>query len=139
MTLKAWGRFHVSSALDVYRLLQTPPYQHPARHHWDELLTLEAPFWGSLMDHAPSVAYLVTRGYRVWSWDDHGVVLSSRELEPPHGVHYRGWNFFFHEAEDDPTQPNPSLPITLLDRPHENVGEAVTPPAAHARAAGRRS
>ena len=138
MTLKAWGRFPASSALDIYRLLTSPPHDGASLEQWYHLHTLEPPFWGSLMDHAGNVAYLVTRGYRVWSWDDHGVVLSSTALEPPHGIHYRSWDFFFHDHEEDPTQPNPALPITLLDDIGEHPDESMTPTAAPPRAASRR-
>jgi hypothetical protein len=106
VTLKAWGTERVSSALEVFLILQTPPANPLRRDLWQELPTIEPPFWGSLMHQAPSVRCLVARGYRVWSWDDDGAVLSRGDAgEPLEGLQYRTWAYLRHEHEDAPTHP----------------------------------
>jgi hypothetical protein len=119
MTLKAWGHADVSCALDVYNLLTAPPADHD---RWRELLTLEPPFWGAIMDYACAVAYLIGRGNRVWSWDAEGVVLSDAAHVPPHGVRYRHWNHYFHEREDEPTQPYPRPSADPTAEDHQQPG-----------------
>jgi hypothetical protein len=117
MTLKAWGHTRVSSALEVFAILTAPP-DHPEYHAlWQQLLAIEPPFWGSLMEHAPAIACLRTRAYRVWSWDDHGAVLSPESLSPPLGVRYRTWDFLRHERDDPPTDPR-RRPLSASTRIH---------------------
>jgi hypothetical protein len=120
MTVPAWGHTRVSSALEVFTVLTNPPTDPGYRARWEELLTIEPPFWGSLMQHAHPLSGLNARSYRLWSWDDHGVVLSLDTLEPPLGVRYRTWDFLRHELDDPPTHPHaPSL--SVLRRIHADT------------------
>ena len=105
MTVKPWGYERVSTALEVYDVLTSPPRDSGHHSFWLQLLEFEPPFWGSLLDHAPAVAELIAHGYRVWSWDDHGAVLSPSHAEPPQGVRYRTWSYLLQEHDDSPTQP----------------------------------
>jgi hypothetical protein len=106
VTVKAWGPERVSSALEVFLILQAPPADRLQRDLWQQLLAIEPPFWGSSIHQAASVRRLVARGYRVWSWDDHGAVLFPGDAcEPPDGVQYRTWAYLRHEHDDPPTHP----------------------------------
>lgn len=108
MTLKLWGPREVSSALEVFLVLVSPPADPQERAEWKDLLTIGPPFWGSLIETAPAVAALHARRYVVWSWDDHGVVLSPADAEPPRGLRYRTRDALRHEQDDPPTHPRPS-------------------------------
>jgi hypothetical protein len=116
MTRKAWGHTQVSSALEVYNLLASG---HADVEHWQTLLTIEPPTWGAVPEHAPRIAYLISRGFRVWSWDDHGVALSSSARPPPHDLHYRCWDFYFDANEEEPTQPTGRKPVGVADANEE--------------------
>jgi hypothetical protein len=89
--MQRWGRRHVSSALEVYLVLSSPPSNPRDRSDWKDLFWIEPPVWGGAGAQR-GVLDLAARGYHVWTWDDHGVVLSDLNVLPPATVRYRPWN-----------------------------------------------
>jgi hypothetical protein len=88
--MQRWGRRHVSSALEVYLVLSSPPSDPHALSDWKDLLSIEPPIWGGAVARKSALT-LAARGHRVWSWDDCGVVFSDSDVLPPHTVRYRPW------------------------------------------------
>jgi hypothetical protein len=89
--MRRWGSAHVSSALEVYFLLRTPPTDGDLRGCWRELLAIEPPCWGTVETHRRAEG-LKARGLRVWTWDDYAVVVSLAAVMPPAALHYRSWH-----------------------------------------------
>jgi hypothetical protein len=89
--MQRWGHRHVSSALEVYLVLSSPPTNHRDRSDWKDLLWIEPPIWGYAGARRGALT-IAARGYHVWTWDDHGVVFSDLNVLPPAAVRYRPWN-----------------------------------------------
>lgn len=89
--MQRWGRRHVSSALEVYLVLSSPPPDPHDLSDWKDLLSIEPPIWGGAVARRCALT-LAARGYRVWSWDDRGVVFSEFEAWPPRTVAYLPWD-----------------------------------------------
>jgi hypothetical protein len=89
--MQAWGHTHVSSAREVYLVLSRPPSDARGHWLWRNLLSIEPPIWGCAAARGAALA-LASCGYRVWSWDDHGVVFSDFESQPPRSLRYRSWH-----------------------------------------------
>jgi DNA topoisomerase-3 len=127
MTVQTWGHTSVSSALEVFNILTSPPADPGYRARWQELLSVEPPFWGSLLEHGAVLGWLFDRAYRLWSWDDHGAVLSPRDLSPPLGVQYRTWDFLRHELDELPTRPRLQS-VCVYTRIHDDTENLVATP-----------
>jgi hypothetical protein len=86
-----WGSAHVSSALEVYFLLRTPPADGDLRGCWRDLQVIEPPCWGTVETHRRAEGRNA-RGLHVWTWDDYAVVISLAAILPPAALHYRPWH-----------------------------------------------
>jgi hypothetical protein len=119
--MQRWGHRHVSSALEVYLVLSSPPSDPRDRSDWKDLLSIEPPIWGcpSARRWALTVA---ARGYRVWSWDDRGVVFSDLDVLPPRTLRYRPWKRALPPSGLSPITP----PVSSLNA-HDAVGQPNSP------------
>ncbi len=88
--MQAWGHTHVSSALEVYLVLSSPPPDTRGQWLWRNLLSIEPPVWGCAAARGCALS-LAARGVRVWSWDDHGVVYADYDALPPATLRYDPW------------------------------------------------
>ena len=89
--MKPWGRLGVTSALEVYLVLSRPPSEPSERALWQNQVAIEPPVWGCAAAHGAAQS-IARRGYRIWSWDDRGVVVSEFEAWPPRTVAYLPWD-----------------------------------------------
>ena len=89
--MKPWGRLGVTSALEVYLVLSRAPSDPNERALWQNQVSIEPPVWGCAAAH-DAARSIAERGYRVWSWDDRGVVFSEFEAWPPRTVAYLPWD-----------------------------------------------
>jgi hypothetical protein len=101
--MQRWGHAHVSSALEVYRVLSCRPLDADERALWHGLLSIEPPVWGS-PDPRRLARLLAGRGYRLWSWDDHGVALSDAGNLPPATLRYLAWSDVVHADSRTPVR-----------------------------------
>jgi len=89
--MQPWGCRFVSSAYEVYLLLSRLPVDDKDANRRDDLLSIEPPVWGS--DAArESARVLAACGYRVWSWDELGIVYSYPRSLPPRSLRYLPWS-----------------------------------------------
>jgi hypothetical protein len=88
--MQRWGHKQVSSAREVYILLSDPPSEPRDQGLLQNLLSIEPPIWGCAGARGAACA-LAACGFRVWSWDDHGVVFSDVESIPPRNLRYWPW------------------------------------------------
>ena len=88
--MQLWGHTHVSSAHEVYLVLSRAASSLEDSKAWEDLLCIEPPIWGSAAAHA-SAMLLAAIGYRVWSWDELGIVYSYPDAVPPRSLRYLSW------------------------------------------------
>jgi hypothetical protein len=88
--IQPWGYTFVSSAYEVYLLLSRLPVDAQDANRRDDLLSIEPPVWGSDTAHE-SARVVAASGYRVWSWDELGIVYSYPRSLPPSTLRYLPW------------------------------------------------
>jgi len=120
--MQRWGRRHVSSALEVYLVLSSPPPDPHDLSDWKDLLSIEPPIWGGAVARRCALT-LAARGYRVWSWDDRGVVFSDSDVLAPCTVRYRPWK----RALLPPSGLSPIPPPVCSSKTRDAIGPPNSP------------
>ena len=114
--MQRWGHKHVSSAREVYLLLSSPPSDPPDLGLWQNILSIEPPIWGCPGARGAACA-LAACGFRVWSWDDHGVVFSDLESPTPRSLRYWPWYRLALPRPEVENAPSLSSPATASSFP----------------------
>jgi hypothetical protein len=89
--MQPWGHTFVSSAHEVYLLLSRLPADAEDANRKDDLISIEPPVWGSSAA-CESARVVAACGYRVWSWDELGIVYSYPHTLAPRSLRYMAWS-----------------------------------------------